>query len=343
MVDLAAVVHASRDARVYTDPMPAPPDIDPSATLHFVINGRSGSQDGDGTRETIEAALAGSGRRGELHFCEPADLPRVTAELAQRAFADRSAIVAVGGDGTINTVAQAAHAAGCALGVIPRGTFNYFARTHGIATDVAAAMAQLLGARPEPVQVAAVNEHLFLVNASVGLYPDLLEDREVWKNRFGRSQWVAIWAAFATLLRAQRRLKLRIDLDAAQREVQTLTLFVGNNRLQLEQVGVVDAPRQDGARDNGRVTAVMLKPIGTLSLLRLMLRGALGTLGDADDIEHFEFERMVVKPPRVMRRPRMKLAFDGEVVRMKPPLEFRVLPVPLFLLAPSPGDRERPA
>jgi diacylglycerol kinase family enzyme len=323
--------------------MPAPPDIDPSATLHFVINARSGSQDGDGTRNTIETALAAAGRRGELHICDPADLPRLTTELARQAFSERSAIVAVGGDGTINTVAQAAHAAGCALGVIPRGTFNYFARTHGIATDVAAAMAQLLGARPEPVQVAAVNEHLFLVNASLGLYPDLLEDREVWKNRFGRSQWVAIWAAFATLLRAQRRLKLRIDLDAAQREVQTLTLFVGNNRLQLEQVGVVDAPRLDGARDNGRITAVMLKPIGTLSLLRLMLRGALGTLGDADDIEHFEFERMAVKPPRVMRRRRMKLAFDGEVVRMKPPLEFRVLPVPLFLLTPAPADRERPA
>jgi diacylglycerol kinase family enzyme len=336
-------VSTEHEGAVYTGPMPAPPDIDPSATLHFVINARSGSQDSDATRNTIETALAVAGRRGELHTCGPADLPRMTTELARQAFTERSAIVAVGGDGTINTVAQAAHAAGCALGVIPRGTFNYFARTHGIATDVAAAMAQLLGARPEPVQVAAVNDHLFLVNASVGLYPDLLEDREVWKNRFGRSQWVAVWAAFATLLRAQRRLKLQIGLEAAQREVQTLTLFVGNNRLQLEQVGVVDDHRPDGARDNGRVTAVMLKPIGTFSLLRLMLRGALGALGDADDIEHFEFQRMVVKPPLVMRRRRMKLAFDGEVVHMKPPLDFRVLPVPLFLMTPAPADRERPA
>lgn len=335
-------VSTKPEGAVYTGPMPIPPDIDPGATLHFVINSRSGSQDGDTTRETIEAALVAAGRRGELHSCDPADLPRMTTELARRAFTERSAIVAVGGDGTINTVAQAAHAAGCAFGVIPRGTFNYFARTHGIATDVAAAMAQLLGARPEPVQVAAVNDHLFLVNASLGLYPDLLEDREVWKNRFGRSRWVAVWAAFATLLRAQRRLKLQIGQGAAQREVHTLTLFVGNNRLQLEQVGVVD-DHPDGARDNGRVTAVMLKPIGTFSLLRLMLRGALGTLGDADDIEHFEFQRMVVKPPLVMRRRRMKLAFDGEVVHMKPPLDFRVLTVPLFLLTPAPGDRERPA
>ncbi|MCW5668635.1 MAG: diacylglycerol kinase [Hydrogenophaga sp.] len=323
--------------------MPDIPTLDPAATLHFVINSRSGSQDGDGTRATIEAALRAAGRPGQLHVCEPADLPRRTAELAQQARETNSAIVAVGGDGTINTVAQAAHTAGCALGVIPRGTFNYFARTHGIATDVAAAMAQLMGARPEPVQVAAVNERLFLVNASVGLYPDLLEDREVWKNRFGRSQWVAIWAAFATLFRAQRRLTLRIGLDGAQREVKTLTLFVGNNRLQLEQVGVVADQRPDGARDNGRVTAVMLRPIGTGALLRLMWQGAMGTLGEADDIEHFEFQQMVVRAPAVAGARRLKVAIDGEVMRMKTPLDVRVLPVPLFLLKPAPADREVPA
>ncbi len=323
--------------------MPDTPTIDPAATLHFIVNSRSGSQDGDGTRESIETALARAGRRGELHACVPADLPRLTADLARQARETGSAIIAVGGDGTINTVAQAAHAAGCPMGVIPRGTFNYFARTHGIATEVDHALAQLLAAQPEPVQVAAVNEHLFLVNASLGLYPDLLEDREVWKNRFGRSQWVAIWAAFATLLRAQRRLRLRIGLNGAQREVQTLTLFIGNNRLQLEQVGVVEDQRPDGARDTGRVTAVMLKPIGTFGILKLMLRGAMGTLGEADDIERFEFQQMVVKPPAFMGRRRMKLAFDGEVVRVRPPLDIRVLPTPLFLLKPPPGDREAPA
>lgn len=323
--------------------MPDTPTLDPAATLHFVINSRSGSQDGDGTRAIIEAALRASGRPGQLHMSEPADLPRRAAELARQARETGSAIVAVGGDGTINTVAQAAHAAGCAMGVIPRGTFNYFARTHGIATDVADAMAQLLGARPEPVQVAAVNAHLFLVNASLGLYPDLLEDREVWKNRFGRSQWVAIWAAFATLFRAQQHLKLRIGLDGAQREVKTLTLFVGNNRLQLEQVGVVEGQRPDGSRDNGRVTAVMLKPIGTMALLRLMWQGAMGTLGEADDIEHFEFQQMVVRAPSVAGARRLKVAVDGEVMRMKAPLDVRVLPTPLFLLKPAPADREVPA
>lgn len=316
-----------------------PPDIDPSATLRFILNGHSGSQDGEGTREAIESTLKSAGRDGELIYCQPGELPQVAAKAARQALAERSAIVAVGGDGTINAVAQAAHASGCALGVIPRGTFNYFARTHGLPLDVAEATAQLLAAQPVPVQVGAINDQVFLVNASVGLYPQLLEDREAWKSRFGRNRVVALGAAFATLLRTPNRLKLSIELDGVTRELRTLTLFVGNNRLQLEQVGVAEHQPAAAPRDSGRVTAVVLKPIGTLGMLGLMLRGALGSLGEAEGIEHFEFDQMVVKPPRVMRLRRMKVAFDGEVARMKPPLRFRVMPEPLYLLK-SPGAPE---
>ncbi|MCW5654512.1 MAG: NAD(+)/NADH kinase [Hydrogenophaga sp.] len=315
--------------------MPIPTDLDPGAPLHFILNGQAGSQDGEATRAGIENALAAAGRRGQLHACAPAELPRLAAALARQAVDEGGAIVAVGGDGTINTVAHAAHAAGCVMGVVPRGTFNYFARAHGMATDAAQAAAQLLAARVAPVQVAAVNQQIFLVNASVGLYPDLLEDREAWKARFGRSQIVALWAAAATLLRAQRRLTLSASLDGEQRELRTLTLFVGNNRLQLEQLGVLVDAGPDGASDRGRVTAVVLKPIGTLAMLRLMLRGAMGSLGDDDGIERFAFQDMVVNPPRVMRLRRMKVAFDGEVAHMKPPLRFRVLPEPLYLLRPD--------
>ncbi len=60
------------------------------------------------------------------------------------------------------------------MGVIPYGTFYYSARTHGIPTDPAAAMQHLLDADPTPMQVAAINDQFFLVNASLGVYPELL-------------------------------------------------------------------------------------------------------------------------------------------------------------------------
>jgi diacylglycerol kinase family enzyme len=273
-----------------------------------------------------------------LHFCTPPELERVAHEAAQRALSTHTAVVAVGGDGTLNSVAQAAHAAGCAMGVVPQGTFNYFARTHGIPTDANEAVHLLLRAAPAPVQVAGVNDRVFLVNASLGLYPDLLEDREAYKARFGRSRWVALVAACSTLLRAQRRLRLRIEMAGTVRDVQTLTLFVGNNRLQLQQFGAEPEDTIPGTPGDGSIAALVLRPIGTLSMINLLLHGAMGRLGEAAGVERFEFEHLVVRPTLPQGRRGVKVAFDGEVTMMRAPLDFRVLARPLHLLMPSRAD-----
>jgi diacylglycerol kinase family enzyme len=310
------------------------PEIDPASPLQFVINAAAGSSDAESKREVIEAALKAGGRRGDLLFCRPAELVRVAQEAATQAIATRTAVVAVGGDGTLNTVAQAAHAAGCAMGVVPQGTFNYFARTHGIPADQTEAVGLLLRSAPAPVQVAGINDHVFLVNASLGLYPELLEDREAYKARFGRSRWVAFVAACATLLRAQRRLRLHIETGGSVRDLQTLTLFVGNNRLQLQQFGAEPEDTVAGTPGAGSIAALMLRPIGTLAMIRLMLHGAMGTLGEAQNVERFEFHHMVVRPTLAPGRRWVKVAFDGEVTKMRAPLDFRVLEKPLFLLMP---------
>ena len=310
------------------------PEIDPASPLQFVVNAAAGSSDADSKREVIEAALRAGRRRGDLLFCRPTELVRVAHEAAARAVSARTAVVAVGGDGTLNTVAQAAHAAGCAMGVVPQGTFNYFARTHGIPADPSEAAGLLLRVAPAPVQVAGINDRVFLVNASLGLYPDLLEDREAYKARFGRSRWVAFVAACATLLRAQRRLRLHIEMSGTVRDMQALTLFVGNNRLQLQQFGAEPEDTLAGTPGAGSIAALMLRPIGTLSMIRLMLHGAMGTLGEAQSVERFEFHHMVVRPTLAPGRRLVKVAFDGEVMKMRAPLDFRVLAKPLYLLTP---------
>ncbi len=308
------------------------PRLDPSATLLFVINAAAGSFDVDAKRAVIESALAAAGRKGELLICRPADLPRVATVAAATAVAHGAAVIAVGGDGSLNTVAQAAHVAGCAMGVVPYGTFNYFARTHGIPTEPTAAARLMLEAQPTPVQVAAVNDQIFLVNASLGIYPELLQDRETFKARFGRSRWVAFVAACATLLRAQRRLRLHIELGSTVRDVQTLTLFVGNNRLQLQQLGAEPADTLAGTPGHGSMAALMLRPIGTLSMIGLLLHGAMGRLGEAAGVEGFEFHHMVVKPRLAPGRREVVVAFDGEVAPMRAPIDIRVLDKPLYLL-----------
>jgi diacylglycerol kinase family enzyme len=318
-------------------------DMNPAtaAPLVFVINAASGSSHAQATREVIEHALAQTGRAGQLRFSQPADLLRTAQQAAAQALASHTAVVAVGGDGTVNTVAQAAHAQGCMMGVVPQGTFNYFARTHGIPTDPASAVELLLHCQASPVQVATINEQVFLVNASLGLYPVLLEDREAYKARFGRSRLVALGAACVTLLRVHRQLRLHIELGQISRDVRTTTLFVGHNRLQLDQVGLqVSSHGNDPNQSHGSMAAVMVKPIGTLGMMRLMLHGAMGKLAEADAIESFSFDHMVVRPRLAYTGAKIKVAFDGEVCWMRSPIEFLLPSKPLYLLKPA--SREIP-
>lgn len=320
--------------------VPRMPSADELATAPFfiVLNVASGHQQGEDQRMAIEGVLRDAGRQYRL-FCveDTRRLAGVAAQAVAAASDCGGVVVAAGGDGTINTVVQACLGSSCTFGVLPQGTFNYFGRVHGIPAEAAEATRALLTATVEPVQVGLVNDRAFIVNASVGLYPQLLEDREAYKARFGRSRAVAMWAGLATLVRGHRQLRLRIgDAETQSQTIRTPTLFVGNNRLQLEAIGIAEA----AAVEAGQLVGITLRPVGTLALLWLTLRGALGQLGAATDVHSFAFDRLTVKP----RRRRIKVATDGEVGWLQTPLEFRVSAEPLRLLKPrQPADTAVPA
>ena len=63
---------------------------------------------------------------------------------------------------------------GVPFGRLPQGTFNYFGRSYGIPQDTETALRGFLQGQPRPVQVGQLNGRLFLVNAGLGLYPQLL-------------------------------------------------------------------------------------------------------------------------------------------------------------------------
>jgi diacylglycerol kinase family enzyme len=318
----------------------APPAVPIAAPLIVVFNLGSGAGDAAQARAAIESACADAGRECKLlSVDDPRHLGALARDAVQRAQKAGGVVVAAGGDGTINAVAQAVLGSGCAFGVLPQGTFNYFSRTHGIPAGIDAAMQVLLRERAQPVQVGLVNERVFLVNASLGLYPKLLEDREGWKKQFGRSRLVAFGAGLATLLRGQRSLRLHIDVHGRTHEVRTPTLLVGNNALQLEQLGFAEAQ----AVDRGALAAILLRPVGRLSMLWLLLRGAFGRLGEADQVLNFSFERLGLRSARPFAARRIKVATDGEVLWLPLPLEFRVSPEPLWLIRPSAPAPERAA
>jgi diacylglycerol kinase family enzyme len=183
----------------------------------------------------------------------------------------------------------------------------------------------------QPVQVGLVNDRVFLVNASLGLYPQLLEDREAYSKQFGRSRLVAVWAGIMTILRGYSQLVIQLEHADKAQVVRTLTLVVGNNVLQLATLGISET----SALRQGQLVAITLRPVGTLAMFGLLLRGALGQLGEAENVLSFAFKRLTVRLGHPYGRRRLKVAMDGEVTWLSMPLVFEVAPTPLLLLVPT--------
>ena len=302
--------------------------------LFILMNARSGDKEAAAREATIREVLSQAGRPHNLWpVTDSRQLPPLARQAVELAQQQDGIVVAAGGDGTINAVAQAVLNSGRPFGVLPQGTFNYFCRSHGIPLDTYEATKVLLLGVVRPVQVGLVNDRIFLVNASLGLYPKLLENRELHKQRFGRTRLVAFLSALVTLLTPSRQLVLNLEEGGESVVLETSTLLVENNPLQLEQVGL---PEADAVKQ-GQLAAVVVKAKGVLQMLSVLAAAALGRLGETEAVATFPFTALTVSPPL---RPRIKVATDGETTWMVPPVEFRVAPQQLLLLVPPAPERE---
>lgn len=325
---------------VLTDPHAAgaaPPLPEAAPELFIVLNLGSGKHDKDEVRAAIEGELVAAGRRYRFVPVAPGQIVQACQEAGRLAREQGGVMVAVGGDGTINCAAQAALANDCPLGLVAQGTFNLFARQLGLPLEAVEATRRLVEAQPEAVQVGTVNQRVFLVNASVGLYPKLLADREEVKQKLGRRRWIAMLSGLKSLFEWRLQLALDAEVDGVLTRLRTPSLFVCNNRLQLDRLGIEEAVLDEVG--NGRLAAIMARSLGYGTKLRLMVRAALGKLGDSHEIDCFTLRTLTVSTRNARR---LKVATDGEVQFMDLPLRFAVAPRPLRVMLPAPEQRLPP-
>lgn len=293
----------------------------------FLANAGAGKQD-TARIEALVRPLRDTGLSPEVRLVK--DGARLPAEAEAAAKGGFGTIIAAGGDGTICTVATALAGTGIALGIVPMGTFNFFARSLGLPNDPAAAVTALLAGEERVVPAAEVNGKLYLNNASLGLYPALLERREAAYARWGRSRLVAYWSAIRTLATYDRPSRMRITIDGRTDHHRSPMVFVAQNAFQLEQYGMTDGV--DLIRQ-GRMAVYIAPELRRWQLLGFALKMALRTARPYRDFTLETGEEMEI----VTRSPRRTIARDGEREKMQAPFRFRVLKDALTVIVPSQG------
>lgn len=263
---------------------------------------------------------------------EADDLPEAMRE-AWRSGVD--AIVVGGGDGTTNCAAGVAIADDMVLGVLPMGTFNHFAKDLGMTDDVDEAVQFLASAEITAIDVGEVNGRVFVNNASIGVYPEMVANRDDIRKRRG---WGKIRAAPLAVVRTLRRLpvhhlRLTID-DAAPVSIETPLLFVGNGSFDDNGVRV----GQRTSLEDHRLCAYAIATTSRWRLVVNALEARLGGVQAASSMIRHAGEHLVVDSDQTS----LEIAVDGEPTDLCVPLQFRSRPGALRMLVSPAGRGEAP-
>ncbi|GGC00859.1 diacylglycerol/lipid kinase family protein [Pseudoduganella buxea] len=235
-------------------------------------------------------------------------------------------VAAGGGDGTINAVASVMVDSDITFAVLPLGTLNHFAKDLGIPLALDEAIATIVKGSVRRVDVGEVNGRVFLNNSSLGLYPDIVRDREKQQRRLGRGKWLAFcWASVAALRRFPF-LSVRLKVGEDEHARRTPFVFIGNNEYLMQGLTIGERAVLDG----GKLSLYVAQRPTRRGLVRFACHALLGRLGQSPDFDVLLAECFAIDT----RRKLIRVATDGEVTLMAPPLNYRSRPAALAVIVP---------
>lgn len=289
-----------------------------------IINASAGTGWDEPRLEALAKAFQDAGMDVEILAARSGD--EVTGHAKAALARNPATLVAGGGDGTISSVASLVLGTSTALGVLPLGTLNHFAKDLGMPLDLAEAVAVVARGNVVEVDVGEVNGRMFVNNSSLGIYPDIVRDRTRQQRRLGRGKrWALVWASI-TALRRSAFLHLRITVDGRERICRTPFIFIGNNAYIMEGF---DIGKREGLRD-GKLSVYFTRRTTRLGLVALGFRALFGRLKQANDFEAALAEEVTVET----HHSRLPISADGEVFASKSPFEYRIRPRALKVIAP---------
>ncbi|HEU4588517.1 MAG TPA: diacylglycerol kinase family protein [Gemmatimonadales bacterium] len=246
--------------------------------------------------------------------------PRLFEAIRQAAGGGAERVLVAGGDGTLATAAAALAGSSTAMAILPGGTLNHFARDYGIPTEPDDALRVAATGVVGTVDLGYVHRQPFINTSSLGAYVHFVHLRDRLEPAFGY-RLASVFAGLRTLA-SLRRLPFVINTAGALHLSEAPLLFVGVGERVLTPVGR-GARKPGGAR-----TLEVVIPHGrrqTRRFTRAYARG--GRLREAPPLPgEFGLDTMLLDRFRVELPGRAvaSVAVDGEIRRMRTPLDYRI-------------------
>lgn len=291
--------------------------------LAVVVNCKAGRCLG-GSAENLAHLFDAAGLGAKIYWIEPQELLDVLRQLKASGV---KTIIVGGGDGTMNTAANCLVGTDIALGVLPLGTFNNFARDLGMPLRPEQAIHALVEGSPQAIDVGEMNGRVFINNASLGIYPHIVRRREAYQNRLGwrkmHAMGYALWGIFWRL----PVIKIWMEVNGERRFLKVPFIFLGNNRYDAQLFSYL---RRESLTE-GHLSVFYTPQLTRLALVKIVFKALFLRLREIVELERL----WVVEAKIETRKKRLKVALDGESLPVETPLVFRSRPLSLRVIMPK--------
>lgn len=229
-------------------------------------------------------------------------------------------VLVAGGDGSIATAAHALRGKACELAILPGGTLNHLAQDLGLPSDLDEAVRVAAGTTTRTIDVGEVNGRVFLNTSSVGVYVTYVRTRERLERRLG--YWLASAAAGFRILFRLRTFRVTLEVNGEEREYITPLVFVGVGEREL-RLPILGA-RVAGGRAGLHVMVVQSRTAGRILALTFAAAArGVRAASRTPAMQSFLVDHVRIEPKKKVLA--WNIAVDGEIVRVAPPLEYRLV------------------
>jgi diacylglycerol kinase (ATP) len=240
-----------------------------------------------------------------------------------------NAVVAAGGDGTVNEVMNGLVGTETALAVLPLGTVNIWAREMGLSMDMLKAAESLAQSELTKIDVGMAGNRYFLLMAGIGFDAAVTATvRAEEKKLLGAIAYVKQAIQVAWNFRGVR-LKLKIDGKRVRGKI--LMVVIGNSQL----YGGVVKFTAHATIDDGLLDICVIKGRGMLSAPRRLVSIFARHYNRDPLVQYYQGKQIEIRGKRGKHLP---IQVDGDYLG-KTTMSFRVVPDSLWIMVPPNADR----
>ncbi len=261
----------------------------------------------------------------EIHYISP---DRIDERLQLSVANGTGTIIIGGGDGTIHQAANFLMGRDIVMGILPAGTFNFIAKDLHLPLPLREAAEALASGKVTQMDVGEVNGRFFLHNAALGVHPLAVEQRDEYSRKFGLNKAATI---FYTLLKAiwhPPRLEGYFYSREKAEFVKSPFVFIGINTYETAPFSFLHRQSlSDGWFSILFAEEFSFSRLFKMAVLTLVKR----RLKEVPELKQLQTERLTIRS----RKRRLRILLDGEVIKMNPPLSFRIHPRKLRMIIPE--------